>query len=168
MGARSNLTQLSEIMQGTGYKHALKHVDKYMKAENDRHRSLLAYFACRVTLSAQGRSGHYVALNFPIAMVFVPLCNAITAGNRAIIGFSEFNPAMAELIKPLIEQNFSSDEVAVFTGGAEVGAAFSAVPFDHLFFTGASSIGQKVMEAAAKNLTSVITLELVVRLPVLH
>lgn len=162
-GGRSpNLTQLSEIMQGTGhYKHALKHVEKYMKAEKRSAPFPIGLLGSRAELHYQpkGVVGIMSPWNFPIAMVFVPLCNAITAGNRAIIKPSEFNPATAELIKTLIEQTFSSDEVAVFTGGAEVGAAFSAVPFDHLFFTGASSIGQKVMEAAAKNLTPV-TLEL--------
>tara|TARA_B100000767_G_scaffold274580_1_gene308060 strand:- start:125 stop:1567 length:1443 start_codon:yes stop_codon:yes gene_type:complete len=162
-GGRSpNLTQLSEIMQGTGhYKHAIKNVEKYMKADKRSAPFPIGLLGSRAELHYQpkGVVGIMSPWNFPIAMVFVPLCNAITAGNRAIIKPSEFNPATAEMIKALIGQYFSSDEVTVFTGGAEVGAAFSTVPFDHLFFTGASSIGQKVMEAAAKNLTPV-TLEL--------
>jgi coniferyl-aldehyde dehydrogenase len=40
-----------------------------------------------------------------------------------------------------------------------VGVAFSRQPFDHLLFTGATSIGKHVMRAAAENLTPV-TLEL--------
>lgn len=39
------------------------------------------------------------------------------------------------------------------------GVAFSRLPFDHLLFTGATSIGRHVMRAAAENLTPV-TLEL--------
>lgn len=162
-GGRSpNLTQLSEIMQGTGhYKHAIKNVEKYMKADKRSAPFPIGLLGSRAELHYQpkGVVGIMSPWNFPIAMVFVPLCNAITAGNRAIIKPSEFNPATAEMIKALMGKYFSSDEVTVFTGGAEVGAAFSTVPFDHLFFTGASSIGQKVMEAAAKNLTPV-TLEL--------
>lgn len=38
-------------------------------------------------------------------------------------------------------------------------AAFSALPFDHLLFTGSTAVGRKVMAAAAPNLTPV-TLEL--------
>ncbi|NUS60111.1 MAG: aldehyde dehydrogenase family protein, partial [Lysobacter sp.] len=41
----------------------------------------------------------------------------------------------------------------------EVGAAFAALPFDHLLFTGSTAVGRKVMAAAAPNLTPV-TLEL--------
>ena len=41
----------------------------------------------------------------------------------------------------------------------DVGAAFAALPFDHLLFTGSTAVGRKVMAAAAPNLTPV-TLEL--------
>jgi coniferyl-aldehyde dehydrogenase len=44
-------------------------------------------------------------------------------------------------------------------GGAEVAAAFAALPFDHIMFTGSTSVGRKIMAAAAPNLTPV-TLEL--------
>ena len=44
-------------------------------------------------------------------------------------------------------------------GGPETGAAFSALPFDHLFYTGSTAVGRRVMQAAADNLTPV-TLEL--------
>ena len=54
---------------------------------------------------------------------------------------------------------FPADRVAVALGGADVGAAFAALPFDHLLFTGSTAVGRKVMAAAAPNLTPV-TLEL--------
>ncbi len=44
-------------------------------------------------------------------------------------------------------------------GEVDVGVAFSKLPFDHLLFTGATSVGKHVMRAAAENLTPV-TLEL--------
>ncbi len=44
-------------------------------------------------------------------------------------------------------------------GEADIGVAFSRLRFDHLLFTGATSIGKHVMRAAAENLTPV-TLEL--------
>ena len=44
-------------------------------------------------------------------------------------------------------------------GGADVGQAFCGQPFDHLLFTGATSIGKHVLRAAAENLVPV-TLEL--------
>jgi acyl-CoA reductase-like NAD-dependent aldehyde dehydrogenase len=49
--------------------------------------------------------------------------------------------------------------VTVVTGGAEVGEAFSRLPFDHLVFTGSTRVGKLVMRAASENLVPV-TLEL--------
>ena len=61
---------------------------------------------------------------------------------------------------------FDEDEIAVFPGGPEVGQAFSELAFDHLVFTGATSIARHVMKAAAANLVPV-TLELGGKSPVI-
>ena len=50
-------------------------------------------------------------------------------------------------------------EVTLFEGGVEVSKSLLALPFHHIFFTGAPAIGKIVMAAAAQNLSSV-TLEL--------
>jgi coniferyl-aldehyde dehydrogenase len=63
------------------------------------------------------------------------------------------------LLASRIAQYFGADELAVVQGDASVGAAFSALPFDHLFFTGSTAVGRRVAQAAAHNLTPV-TLEL--------
>ena len=67
------------------------------------------------------------------------------------------------LLQRLVARYFNPQEVATVTGGVTLGAAFALLPFDLLFFTGSTSVGQKVMEAAAKNLTPVV-LELAVSL----
>jgi coniferyl-aldehyde dehydrogenase len=59
----------------------------------------------------------------------------------------------------MVEEAFHSDEVTVVTGGADVGAACAALPFDHLLFTGSTAVGRKIATAAASSLTPV-TLEL--------
>jgi len=97
--------------------------------------------------------------NFPVNMVFTGLAGVLAAGNRAIIKPSEFTPHSSALIARMVASVFAEDEVAVITGGPEVGQAFCAQPFDHLLFTGATSIGRQVMRAAAENLVPV-TLEL--------
>ena len=66
----------------------------------------------------------------------------------------------------LIADSFDETELATVSGGPEVGAAFSALPFDHLCFTGSAAIGKRVMKAAAENLTPV-TLELGGKSPVI-
>jgi len=97
--------------------------------------------------------------NYPFQLTLVPLVNALAAGNRAMVKPSEFTPRVDELLGQLLGEVFSADEVVVARGGADVGAAFCALPFDHLLFTGSTAVGRHVMAAAAPNLTPV-TLEL--------
>jgi len=97
--------------------------------------------------------------NFPVNLAFGGLAGALAAGNRVMIKPSEFTPQTSALMARMIASVFSESEVAVITGGPEVGQAFCAQPFDHLLFTGATSIGKHVMRAAAENLVPV-TLEL--------
>lgn len=106
-----------------------------------------------------GVVGIVTAWNFPANMVFNGLAGALAAGNRVMIKVSEFNPKTSELLARMFRSAFREDEVAVITGGPEVGQTFCSQPFDHLMFTGASSIGRHVMRAAADNLVPV-TLEL--------
>jgi coniferyl-aldehyde dehydrogenase len=99
-------------------------------------------------------------------MIFSPLADVLGAGNRAMIKPSEYTPHTAEIMHKLFAQYFEESEIAVVTGGPEVGAAFSALPLDHLIFTGATSIGRLVMRAAAENMVPV-TLELGGKSPVI-
>ncbi len=106
-----------------------------------------------------GVVGIVTAWNVPGYMVFSGLAGALAAGNRVMIKPSEFNPHTSALIARLIRSVYAEEEVAVVLGGAEVGQAFCGQPFDHLLFTGATSIGKHVLRAAAENLVPV-TLEL--------
>ena len=97
--------------------------------------------------------------NYPLQLAVMPLIAAIGAGNRAMIKPSEYTPRMSALLKQVLAKVFTDEEVFVATGGVEVASAFSALPFDHLIFTGSTNVGRIVAQAAAKNLTPV-TLEL--------
>lgn len=103
--------------------------------------------------------------NFPLNLAFGPLAGVFAAGNRAILKPSELTPKTSELLAQLIPQYFDANELQVVTGDAEVGAAFSGLPFDHLVFTGSTNVGKHVMRAAAENLVPV-TLELGGKSPV--
>lgn len=104
--------------------------------------------------------------NFPVYLSLGPLSGVLAAGNRAIIKPSEVAPACAEVIADVVRKAFDESEVAVVTGGPEVGSAFTHLPFDHLIFTGGTAIGRHVMRAAADNLVPV-TLELGGKCPVI-
>ena len=106
-----------------------------------------------------GVIGIIVPWNYPLGMAVGPLAGALAAGNRAMVKMSEYTPGFSALFQRLVADAFRPDEVAVVTGGADVAAAFSSLPFDHLVFTGSTAVGRKVMSAASANLTPV-TLEL--------
>lgn len=103
--------------------------------------------------------------NFPINLAFGPLAGVFAAGNTAMLKPSELTPCTSELLAKLIPQYFLENELNVVLGDADAGKTFSALPFDHLIFTGSTSVGKHVMRAAAENLVPV-TLELGGKSPV--
>ena len=119
----------------------------------------------RVEYQPLGVVGCISPWNFPVNLTFAPLGGIFAAGNRTMIKPSEFTAQTSELMKELFAEAYDEDEVAVLTGGPEVGGAFSRLPFDHLMFTGATSVAKHVMRAAADNLVPV-TLELGGKSPV--
>ena len=104
--------------------------------------------------------------NYPVNLALMPLAAAIAAGNHVMLKPSEHTPRTSELLKALLEEVFPTDRVATVLGGPDVAAQFASLPFDHLFFTGSTAVGRKVMAAAAQNLTPV-TLELGGKSPVI-
>jgi aldehyde dehydrogenase (NAD+) len=97
--------------------------------------------------------------NFPFLLTVGPLVSAIAAGNCVVVKPSELTPRTSSLIHRMIGELFPENEIAVCEGDASVAEALLELPFDHIFFTGGTEIGRKVMLAAARHLTGV-TLEL--------
>jgi aldehyde dehydrogenase (NAD+) len=97
--------------------------------------------------------------NYPFQLVIEPLIGAIAAGNTAILKPSEQTPATEALLAEMIHETFDPEFVRVFTGDALVTQELLTFRFDHVFFTGSTFVGQKIYEAASKNLVPV-TLEL--------
>jgi coniferyl-aldehyde dehydrogenase len=113
----------------------------------------------RVVRKPLGVVGVIGPWNFPVSLVAQPAASAFAAGNRVMVKFSEVTSRTADVFAARVGQYFDPTELVVVTGGADVGAAFSALPFNHLFFTGSPGVGALVAAAAAANLVPV-TLEL--------
>ncbi|TYK66335.1 coniferyl aldehyde dehydrogenase [Colwellia echini] len=147
-------------------KYTIKNLKKWTKPQR-RHSGLLLSPA-KVTVHYQplGVIGIMVPWNFPVMLSIGPLITALAAGNRAMIKLSEFTPATNLVLSTMLASIFDSKTVAVIEGKADVAAFFSALPFNHLLFTGSTNIGKHVMRAAADNLTPV-TLELGGKSPVI-
>ena len=140
-------------------RHAHQHVAEWM-AERPRILDWPLWPATACVLPQPlGVIGIIAPWNYPLFLTIAPLAGALAAGNRVLIKPSEYTPAIATLLQRLLAEAFPADLVSVVTGDAEVGRAFTQLPFDHLLFTGSTPVGREVMKAAAANLTPV-TLEL--------
>jgi coniferyl-aldehyde dehydrogenase len=146
------------------FRNAATNVENWMQPM--RHPALAPGAEARVEYIPLGVIGVIGPWNYPIMCVFGPLAGILAAGNRSIIKPSEFTPRTSALLARLIAETFHPSELAIVHGEAAEGALFSAAPFDHLMFTGSTSVGRHVMRAAADSLTPV-TLELGGKSPVI-
>ncbi|GGA48762.1 coniferyl aldehyde dehydrogenase [Dyella nitratireducens] len=153
-------TDMLEVFPSlSAIRHALRHGRRWMKAR--RGMASLAFLPAGIELRPQplGVVGIIVPWNYPLFLAAGPLIDALAAGNRAMIKMSEYTPRFSQLFAELIARHFQPDEVMVVNGDAAVAQTFAALPFDHLLFTGSTTVGHHVMRSAAANLTPV-TLEL--------
>ena len=143
----------------SGIRHARKNVKWWMEPS---HREVDLNFwpgAAWVRSEPLGVVGIVSPWNYPLQLALAPLCEALAGGNRCIIKPSEHTVNFSDLLKRAIRETFKQDVVAVVLGGPDVAADFTRQPFDHIVFTGSTSVGRKVALSAAEHLTPT-TLEL--------
>ena len=137
----------------------LRHLRGWMRPQRRPTSWLFWPGRAELRLQPLGVVGVISPWNYPVNLALIPLATAIAAGNHVFLKPSEHTPATSAWLRELLAAVFPDDRVAVALGGPEVAGAFAALPFDHLFFTGSTAVGRKVMAAAAQNLVPV-TLEL--------
>ncbi|MEL6857896.1 MAG: coniferyl aldehyde dehydrogenase [Pseudomonadota bacterium] len=163
---QSNLTDIAGSIGAL--KFSRKNLRKWMRPEKRKVDFPLGLLGSKAQIQYQpkGVIGVISPWNFPVNLTFAPLANVFAAGNRAMIKPSEFTEKTSALMAELFAKYYTEEEVAVATGGPDVGAAFSKLAFDHIIFTGATSVAHHVMRAAADNLVP-LTLELGGKSPVI-
>jgi len=143
----------------TDISHAVRHISRWARAQRRR----------TPPIGWPGRSFVYpepygVVLimgpwNYPFQLLFSPLVGAMAAGNCVCLKPSEFAPSTSAVIAQMVSEVFPPEYVTVVEGGRDAAEALLQERFDHVFFTGSTTVGRAVMEAAARHLTPV-TLEL--------
>ncbi len=159
---------LTDIAGSIGaLKFAKANLAKWMRPEKRKVEFPLGMMGAKAEIHYQpkGVIGVISPWNFPVNLTFTPLAGVFAAGNRCMIKPSEFTEQTSALMKELIAKYYTPEECVVLTGGPDVGAEFTKLPFDHILFTGATSIAYHVMRAAADNLVP-LTLELGGKSPV--
>jgi len=153
-------TLLSDVMTVLhDIDHAVSHLKRWMKPKRVLPDWNFLPASAQIRYQPVGVVGIISPWNYPVNLALMPLAAALAAGNHVMLKPSELTPQTSDLLKSMLAEVFPEERVAVVLGGPEVAAEFSSLPFDHLFFTGSTSVGRLVMMAAAKNLTPV-TLEL--------
>ncbi|MAM18498.1 MAG: aldehyde dehydrogenase family protein [Christiangramia sp.] len=140
-------------------RHAIKNLKSWMKSRRVSGSWFLYPAKAFYQYQPKGCVGIMGAWNYQLMLCLSPMIDALAAGNHILLKPSEIAPHSAGLLKRLLNANFDKAYVSCVTGDADTARNFSALGFDHLFFTGSTTTGKKVMEAAAPNLTPV-TLEL--------
>ncbi len=167
MNAPETETDVVEVYRVTSeVKHAERHLRRLMRPQ--RVGTPLALFgsSSRIQHEPKGVCLIISPWNFPFDLTLNPLIGAVAAGNCVIVKPSEIGPNSSAVLRTIIEAVFPENEVAVVEGDVSVATALLELPFNHIYFTGAPSIGKVVMKAAAQHLASV-TLELGGKSPVI-
>ena len=99
------------------------------------------------------------AWNYPILLSFSPMIGAIAAGNTVVVKPSEIPWQTSHAITQLINSNFPPEYIIALEGGVAETTSILEQHYDKIFFTGSTTVGKIVYQAAAKWLTPV-TLEL--------
>ncbi len=156
----STETDLTEIYPVISeIKYVKKHLKRWMKRQYVTTPLPLTGSSSYIKYEPKGVCLIISPWNFPINLTLGPLITAIAAGNTVVLKPSEFTPHTSAVLAELIGNIFNAEEVTLVEGAVKETQELLALPFNHIFFTGSPKVGKIVMEAAAKNLSSV-TLEL--------
>ncbi len=160
-GVRSpQLTEIADLFVLRALmSHTLKSLARWMKPVKVSTPLYLLPAHAYLQRQPLGVVGVVSPWNYPVQLALGPVITALAAGNRVMLKPSELTPQTSALMARLIAAVFAPDELCVVQGDGALAAQFSALPFDHLFFTGSTAVGRIVAKAAAANLTPT-TLEL--------
>jgi coniferyl-aldehyde dehydrogenase len=159
----TRLTELAMVRQAA--KYTIKHLKSWMKMRDISLPMHLKPSKAWTQAQPKGVIGIISPWNYPIQLALIPAISALAAGNRVWLKLSERSPRTSGYLATIIGEFFHPLEFCVTNGGEDVAREFSELAFDHLFFTGSTAIGKRVMRAAAANLTP-LTLELGGKSPV--
>jgi coniferyl-aldehyde dehydrogenase len=160
----SLMLDLGTTVGAINYLHS--NLRRFMRPERRHVAAIFKPASAKVVYQPLGVVGIVAPWNFPVSLALTPLATALAAGNRVMLKPSEMTPATTALLAAMLAETFDEEQVAVVTGDAKIGSAFSSLPFDHIFFTGSIPVGRAIMRAASENLVPV-TLELGGKSPII-
>lgn len=134
------------------------------KGHRDQHRVSLVT-AAHTPLPSHFASHTNSPWNYPVIIALYPLLGAIAAGCTCVVKPSELSPTVSSLLADLLPKYLDTDAYAVVNGAIPETKRLLELKWDHIFFTGSTTVGRIIAAGAAKQLTPV-TLELGGKSPV--
>jgi len=140
---------------------AIRHLHKWTKPEKVKTNLLNMPSSSYVMSEPLGVVMVIGPWNYPLQLLFTPIIGAIAAGNCVVVKPSEFAPATSNVMKEIITKTFEENYILYVEGdgAAVVPEMMNNFVFDHVFYTGSTTVGKIIYQMAAKNLVPV-TLEL--------
>jgi len=136
--------------------HALVHLRGWMTPKALSTPLVLAPSRAHVRFDPLGVGLIIGTWNYPVMLALSPLVAAISGGNVAVVKPSDMAPATSRVIARSVPEYLDRDAFSVVCGGSAETTALLEQPWDHIFFTGGTTVARVVMAAAAKNLTPVV------------
>ena len=115
---------------------------------------------------APGCGGIVGNWTYPFYSLLAPLVGAVAAGNCMVLKPSMHAPRTAKLLGSILPEYLNPRSIVTVTGAEAALEELVDQPLDHLFFTGSESLGRRVYQRAAQQLTPV-TLQLGGKSPVI-
>src|SRR5712671_3899657 len=136
--------------------HALAHLRDWMKPAPVSTPATLAPSDAHVRFDPLGVGLIIGTWNYPVMLTLSPLIAAISGGNAAVIKPSDVGAATADVIARFLPEYMDRDAFSVVLGGVPETTALLQQQWDHIFFTGGTTVAKVVMTAAAQQLTPVV------------
>jgi aldehyde dehydrogenase (NAD+) len=136
--------------------HALAHLRDWMKPVPISTLPMLAPSDAQVRFDPLGVGLIIGTWNYPVMLTLSPLIAAISGGNAAVIKPSEVSVATADVLARLVPEYLDRDAFSVVLGGVSETTALLQQQFDHIFFTGGTTVAKVIMTAAAAQVTPVV------------
>ena len=160
LGKPSTEAYASELGYVLGeIRYTLKNINRWMKKQ--RVKTPLMFWPAKsfITPAPKGVVLILGPWNYPFQLLMVPLVGAVAAGNCIVLKPSKQTPETSKIIESIVKNTFDPCHCLVVPGSEKGARDLIDMKWDHVFFTGSTAVGRKVMSRAADNLTPV-TLEL--------
>ena len=154
-------TEICEVLPTySALKHSCRNLSKWMKVKKRKTDPIFWFGSSSILYQPIGVVAIISPWNYPLQLTFIPLINALAAGNRVLLKPSEKTYHFSALLEKVFYEGFDRSVARVVCGDQSTAKRIAQdKEVDHLFFTGSTRVGKEVAKYAAENLTPT-TLEL--------